>query len=69
VNVLAANPDRKVGGCEPSSPHPRPWRVGFAIVLLALIPLVAHGCHGKDEDHEPSVTPPVQSEARNEAAS
>lgn len=29
------------------------------VLLLALLPLVGHGCHGDDVDHEPSVPPPV----------
>ncbi len=33
------------------------WR--WAFLLLALLPLVGHGCHGDDIDHEPSVPPPV----------
>jgi hypothetical protein len=31
-------------------------------VLLALIPLIGHGCHGKDEDHEPLVVPTARAE-------
>ena len=35
---------------------------GFVVIaLLALgMPLVGHGCHGDDVDHEPAVFPPVQ---------
>lgn len=31
------------------------------VVLLALLllPIVGHGCHGDDLDHEPSFAPPV----------
>lgn len=29
------------------------------ILLLALLPLIGHGCHGDDIDHEPSTKPPV----------
>jgi len=28
------------------------------LILLALLPLIGHGCHGDDVDHEPTVTPP-----------
>ena len=37
----------------------RGW-VLFAVVMAGLIaPLVGHGCHGDDVDHEPSAPPPV----------
>lgn len=33
---------------------------GFSLLLLfALLPLVGHGCHGDDVDHEPAAPPPV----------
>jgi hypothetical protein len=37
------------------------WRAGWlvrpALVILVAFLLVAHGCHGPDEDHEPAVVP------------
>ena len=36
----------------------------FCLLILAaalLIPIVAHGCHGDDVDHEPGFGPPMQS--------
>jgi len=35
---------------------PRSW---WWLLLLTLLPLVGHGCHGDDIDHEPTVKPPV----------
>ena len=35
------------------------FRLALFLLLLALVPLVGHGCHGDDVDHEPSVPPPV----------
>lgn len=29
----------------------------LVLILFALIPLISHGCHGDDVDHEPSVLP------------
>jgi hypothetical protein len=37
----------------------------FALILTALF-IFAHGCHGDDVDHEPSVAPPVPSHAGDE---
>lgn len=43
-----------------SPPRGEPMGTRFALLLLlALIPLVGHGCHGDDIDHEPTVKPPV----------
>ena len=37
------------------------WRAGWvlrpALAILVAFLLVAHGCHGPDEDHEPAVVP------------
>ena len=30
------------------------------ILSALLLPLVGHGCHGDDVDHEPAAFPPVQ---------
>lgn len=54
----------------------RDWPIGFrsrcpcvlrslcpsVLFLLAILvlPLVGHGCHGDDLDHEPGVAPPVR---------
>lgn len=49
----------------PSSPRPT-GAVALAFLLFALalvLPLVAHGCHGGDEDHEPAFLRPVQAAA------
>ena len=41
--------------------HPREATsgVGFAIIILLalLLPIVGHGCHGDDVDHEPATKP------------
>jgi hypothetical protein len=55
-------------GCELADSHSRRSRAGFAIFFLILLPLIAHGCHGDDVDHEPAVAPP-QSEVRGEPGS
>ena len=32
--------------------------IGFAVfVALLLVPIVGHGCHGDDVDHEPATVP------------
>ncbi len=31
--------------------------VGF-LALVGALPLIGHGCHGDDVDHEPTVQPP-----------
>jgi hypothetical protein len=31
--------------------------VAWVILAVAAFVLVAHGCHGPDEDHEPSAVP------------
>jgi hypothetical protein len=31
-----------------------------SIIVLAAFVLIAHGCHGPDEDHEPSAVVPTQ---------
>jgi hypothetical protein len=30
------------------------------LIVLAVFVLVAHGCHGPDEDHEPSAVAPTR---------
>jgi hypothetical protein len=35
------------------------WVSAVVVVTLALVPLVGHGCHGDDADHEPTAPPPV----------
>ena len=46
-----------------NTPSPRSlWVSAFFLLLLALLPLVGHGCHGDDVDHEPTVKPPVYNE-------
>ena len=37
------------------------WSAAWLFVALAVLlaPIVAHGCHGDDVDHEPAVPPPV----------
>jgi hypothetical protein len=36
------------------------WWVLFAVTVAGVLaPLVGHGCHGDDVDHEPTVPPPV----------
>ncbi|MBN9516920.1 hypothetical protein J0H58_00145, partial [bacterium] len=42
-----------------SSPVPR---LLFLLALLTL-PLVGHGCHGDDVDHEPAAAPPARTGA------
>lgn len=44
-------------------PRSHTWRIPlFLVVTVALvIPIFAHGCHGDDVDHEPSV--PVNPDA------
>lgn len=37
----------------------RGWLVFAVFVAGLLLPLVGHGCHGDDIDHEPSVPPLV----------
>jgi hypothetical protein len=40
-----------------------PWRSRLAVGVLVgglLAILVGHGCHGPDEDHEPTVAPPAE---------
>lgn len=40
--------------------EPRPPVRAVTLILLlglAVIPLIGHGCHGGDEDHEPTVVP------------
>jgi len=45
-------------------------KILFLTLLLALLPLIGHGCHGDDVDHEPTgrpgerrdVSPPVLTE-------
>ena len=52
------------GGREETESSPRPPGAGFVPIVLILsallLPLVGHGCHGDDVDHEPAVFPPVQ---------
>lgn len=31
----------------------------FAVLAVATVFIVGHGCHGDDEDHEPAVAPPI----------
>lgn len=40
----------------------RAFPLGLLAVLLLLLPLIGHGCHGKDEDHEPAVVPTERAE-------
>ncbi len=59
------------GQRKPTPPSPLPPGEGgtskdtiflwVAITVLAFaLPLVGHGCHGDDVDHEPTVMPPVR---------
>ncbi len=52
------------GRGEENESSPRPQGVGLVLIVLILsallLPLVGHGCHGDDVDHEPAVAPPVQ---------
>ena len=46
-----------------SSPRPTgAWLPPLVFLLLLALPLVGHGCHGDDVDHEPTVKPPVYNE-------
>jgi hypothetical protein len=35
------------------------WGLFAFLFALAVLPLIAHGCHGDDVDHEPLVAPPA----------
>ena len=35
------------------------WVMAVVVVVLAVLPLTGHGCHGDDVDHEPAAPPPV----------
>jgi hypothetical protein len=58
VNTTVLNPTRS-----PVQPPPanRRWRLSavglFVALAVVLIPLLAHGCHGDDVDHEPLFLP------------
>ena len=40
--------------------RPFGWLILAGVLLaLAVLPLVGHGCHRDDVDHEPSATPPT----------
>jgi hypothetical protein len=38
-------------------------RHSWWVVAVVALGVVAHGCHGSDEDHEPVVAPPVLHDA------
>jgi hypothetical protein len=50
-----SRPEKPPRSAQPVRPG---WWV-LVVVLLALLPLIGHGCHGDDVDHEPTVAPPV----------
>ena len=60
-SLLKSAPGRRG---EESESSPRPPGAGFVLIVLILsallLPLVGHGCHGDDVDHEPAAFPPVQ---------
>jgi hypothetical protein len=67
VSLFPGNRGRERGG----APGPRrtPGRSRFArrlllvaVVGLLTLPLLAHGCHGDDVDHEPGAAPPVRTD-------
>lgn len=35
------------------------WVLAAVLLALAVLPLIGHGCHGDDVDHEPSAPPPT----------
>lgn len=37
------------------------------IVSIAILIVLAHGCHGPEDDHEPAITPPFTSLAEESA--
>ena len=66
--ALGARPSRPLFSDESTS-----WKVFRAYILfpllvaLILVPIVGHGCHGDDVDHEPTVhREPASGESSNE---
>jgi hypothetical protein len=56
------NSDVVAASARTASPTGRgghPFAFAVFVLLLILFPLVGHGCHGDDVDHEPAVLPPV----------
>ena len=47
----------ELGGMHSGLLSPVGW---FFVVALLLAPIVAHGCHGDDVDHEPGAGPPAR---------
>ena len=47
----------ELGGSYSGLLSPVGW---FLAIALLLVPIVAHGCHGDDVDHEPGTGPPAR---------